>query len=79
MLNLFQQPIGCLTGVNASKINNILTEDMGFLIYDFIVLKIGHVFLDGKHPCSGQEVSHLTENISDSDFLFAFESNSCFL
>ena len=63
-----QWHIGCPARVNTSKINNILTEDMGFLIYDFIILRIGSAFLDGKCLCSGQELSHLTDNTSDSRF-----------
>lgn len=60
--------IRCPARVNTSKINNILTEDMDFLIYDFIILRIGSVFLDGKCLCSGQELSHLAGNTSDSRF-----------
>lgn len=49
---------------------------MDFLIYDFIILKMGSVFLDRKHLGSGQEVSCLTEYFRFGIFcLFAYESN----
>lgn len=54
---------------------------MDFFIEDFIILKMGNVFLYRKHPCSGQEIPCLTASTSDAGFfcLFACESNLCSL